>query len=176
MSDPKKRTSKAPAWIAACLALALGVSEGREHWAYYDQAGILTVCGGITGPGVVKGKFYSWAECDKLEVAYIERMNAGIGKCIGNGGLNPKEWIAWGHFTYNVGTPTFCKSTAAKYLRAGKYAQACAQMAKWTYITKPGRGPVNCRIKAEKCSGIPKRRDLEMKWCLDAQTDGSWLG
>lgn len=174
--DPNKRTSKAPAGLAAALALLLGAGvEGREHWAYVDQAGILTVCGGITGKGVVKGKFYSWAECDALEIAFIERMNAAIGKCIGVG-LTPGEWKAWGHFTFNVGTTAFCKSTAASLLREGKYAQACAQMARWTYITKPGRGSVNCRIKAEKCGGIPKRRDLEMKWCLDAQTDGSWFG
>ena len=176
MSDPAKRSRKAPAGIAAALAIALGVSEGREHRPYYDQAGILTVCRGITGPGVIEGKWYSWAECDVLEQQYIERMNAKIGHCIGPRGLNDREWIAWGHFTFNIGTPTFCNSTAARYLREGKYMQACAQMARWTYITKPGRGKVNCRVKAEKCGGIPKRRDLEMKWCLDAQTDGSWFG
>jgi lysozyme len=170
--DPKKRTSKAPAGLAAALAvlLAAGV-EGREHWPYYDQAGILTVCGGITGPGVVKGKFYSWGECDKLEPAYIERMNATIGKCIAPGTLTFKGWLWWGHFTYNVGEPTFCKSTAAKLLRAGKYEDACRQMARWTFITKPGRGSVNCRVKAEKCGGIPKRRDLEMKGCLAAEAE-----
>lgn len=174
-TEPRKRTNKAPAALAAALALALGVSEGREHIPYYDQAGILTVCRGITGPGVIEGKWYSWAECDVLEQRFIARMNEKIGHCIGVG-LNPGEWKAWGHFTFNIGTTAFCKSTAARLLREQKYAQACAQMARWTYITKPGRGPVNCRIKAEKCGGIPKRRDLEMKMCLDAQTDAGWFG
>lgn len=175
-TEPRKRTSKAPAGLAAALALLLGAGvEGREHIPYYDQAGILTVCGGITGPEVIEGKWYSWAECDVLEQRFIERMNAKIGHCIGVG-LNPGEWKAWGHFTFNIGTTAFCKSTAARLLREQKYHQACAQMARWTYITKPGRGKVNCRVKAEKCGGIPKRRDLEMKMCLDAQTDEGWFG
>ena len=111
----------------------------------------------------------------KVPAEFIARMNDKIGHCIGPG-LNDREWIAWGHFTYNIGTSAFCNSSAARYLREGKYMQACAQMGKWVYITKPDVGKVNCRVKANKCGGLPKRRDLEMKWCLDAQTDGSWLG
>lgn len=174
-TEPRTRTRKAPTGIVVALAMLLGAGfEGREHIPYVDQAGVLTVCGGITGAGVVAGKFYTWAECDALEQRFIERMIERIGHCIGVG-LNPGEWKAWGHFTFNIGTTAFCKSTAARLLREGKYAQACAQMARWTYITKPGRGAVNCRIKAEKCGGIPKRRDFEMKMCLDAQTDGGWF-
>ena len=173
--DPNKRTRKAPLGVGIALALTLGYSEGREHLPYYDQAGILTVCRGITGPEVVKGKFYSWAECDVLEQRFIARMNATIGKCIGVG-LTPGEWKAWGHFTYNIGTTAFCNSTAARLLREGKFVQACAQMPKWTYLTKPGRGKVNCRIKAEKCGGIPKRRDLEFEMCMDGQPKASVFG
>ena len=174
---PKRtRTRTAPAGIAVALAALLGYSEGREHIPYVDQAGVLTVCRGITGKEVVRGKWYSWAKGDALEQRFIERMNATIGGCIGDKGLNPGEWKAWGHFTFNVGTTAFCGSTAARYLREGKYSQACAQMAKWTFITKPGRGKVNCRVAAEKCGGVPKRRDLEKKMCLDAQTDSGWFG
>lgn len=169
MSDPKRRSKTAPAGIAVALAALLGASEGREHLPYVDQAGILTVCRGITGPEVVKGKWYGWGECDALEQRFITRMNAKIGRCIGPEGLNADEWRAWGHFTYNVGTTAFCKSTAAKRLQAGDYLGACNQMLRWTYITKPGRGAVNCRIKAEKCGGIPKRRDMEHGMCMDAQ-------
>lgn len=167
--DPKKRTNKAPLGVGIALALTLGYSEGREHIPYFDQAGILTVCRGITGPEVIKGKFYSWAECDVLEQRFIARMNATIGKCIAPAGLNNEEWKWWGHFTYNTGTPAFCKSTAAKKLKAGDYMGACKQMLRWTYITKPGRGAVNCRIKSENCGGIPKRRDLEYAGCMGAQ-------
>lgn len=175
-AQPAKRSRKAPAALVAALAVALGVSEGRTHYAYRDQAGVLTVCRGITGPGVIEGKFYSWAECDALEQAFITRMLGTIGKCVAPAALTLGEWKAWGHFTYNIGTAAFCNSTAAKLLRAGKYEQACREMPKWTWLTKPGIGKVNCRIKANKCGGIPKRRDLELGMCLDAQGEGSVLG
>lgn len=168
MTDQKKRSKTAPAGLAVALAALLGVSEGREHYAYYDQAGILTVCRGITGPEVIKGKWYGWGECDVLEQKFIARMTATMGRCIGDG-LNLAEWKAWGHFTYNVGTANFCSSTAARMLQAGNYTGACNQMLRWTFIRKPGRGLVNCRVAAEKCGGLPKRRDLENKWCLEAQ-------
>ena len=166
---PKKRSKAAPAGFALTLALLLGGGvEGREHLPYYDQAGILTVCGGIIGPEVIKGKWYGWGECDLLEQKFINRMTATMGKCIGEG-LNADEWKAWGHFTYNIGTTAFCKSAAAKRLQSGDYAGACKQMLKWTYIRKPGRGLVNCRIADEKCGGVPKRRDLEYGMCMGAQ-------
>ena len=170
MTDDKRRRSKAaPAGFAAVLALLLGGGmEGRKHLPYYDQAGVLTVCGGITGPEVIKGKWYGWGECDALEQRFISRMTEKMGPCVGEG-LNPGEWKAWGHFTYNVGITAFCKSTAAKRLQAGDHIGACKQMPKWTWITKPGRGLVNCRIKAENCNGIPKRRDFEYQMCMDAQ-------
>lgn len=168
MNEPRKRTNKAPAAAVVALLASLAVFEGREFKPYYDQAGILTVCKGITGPGVVKGKWYTPSECDALETQFVARMNARIGHCVGE--LNEREWVAWGHFTYNTGTTAFCKSTAARLLREGKPLHACGQMLRWTYITKPGRGAVNCRIKAEKCGGIPKRRDYEHAMCMEAQT------
>lgn len=175
-SAAPRRTRKAPAAVVGALLASLAVYEGERGYAYRDQAGVLTVCRGITGPGVVAGKWYSRAECEVMERRFIDRMNATIGRCIAPAALTLGEWKAWGHFTYNVGTTNFCTSTAARYLREGKYMQACAQMARWTYLTKPGRGKVNCRIKAEKCGGIPKRRDYEMQMCIDAQTEGSVFG
>lgn len=167
-ADSKRRSKTAPAAAVVALLASLAVFEGREYRPYYDQAGVLTACKGITGPDVVKGRWYTPAECDALETRYVDRMNARMGHCIGNG-LNLKEWVAWGHFTYNVGTPTFCNSTAAKLLREGKPFQACQQMKKWVYITKPGIGKVNCRLKEHKCGGIPKRRDYEYQMCIEAQ-------
>ena len=146
------------------------VVEGDKLTPYKDSAGIWTACRGVTGPAVIPGKRYTVAECAILNNAAMHKHTDGIARCI-NRPLQWYEWVAWGHFTYNVGEPTFCKSTAAKLLRAGKYEDACRQMARWTFITKPGRGSVNCRVKAEKCGGIPKRRDLEMKGCLAAEAE-----
>lgn len=154
---------------AAAIVLLLGLlttAEERRYTAYYDLAGILTVCDGITGPDVVKDKTYTDADCDRLGKRYVERMSRTMGHCTGP--LNFREWIAWGHFTYNTGTPAFCNSTAAKLLRAGQYEAACYQMPRWRFVTKHGR-KVDCAIKANNCGGIPKRRALELSMCLEAQ-------
>lgn len=169
MTAPKarrgKRSAVASASVVALLGGVLVTSEYRAHYAYIDPVGALTVCEGLTGPWIVKGRYYSDAECSQRTSAYIAVMTSRMGHCVGP--LNDKQWIAWGHFTYNVGTTAFCNSTAAKHLRAGNQVQACAQMKKWVYLTKGGT-KVNCRISANRCGGIPKRRDLEYGMCMDA--------
>ena len=155
---------------AAAIALLLGLlttAEGRRYTPYYDAAGILTVCDGITGPDVIKGKTYTDAECDELGERFVKRMSAKMGRCVGP--LNFREWVAWGHFTYNTGTAAFCNSTAAKLLRAGEREAACRQMPRWRFVTIQGK-PRDCSVHpwSKQCGGVVKRRALEMQMCLDA--------
>lgn len=156
-----KRTSfiAAPLIVVAGILAALTGSEGRKLVPYYDIAGVLTVCDGITGPGVIKGRAYTNAECDRMGQVYVRRMLDNMGQCV-RGEFEPHEIKAWGHFAYNVGTGAFCKSTAAKRLNAGERKAACAEISKWTYVA--GK---DCRIAANKCSGIVKRRDWERATC-----------
>lgn len=156
------RTRIIPASAAVLLLALLVSSEKREHTPYLDVAGILTVCDGIIGPDVVAGKTYTDADCDRLARRYVERMSERIGNC--TGGLTFLEWVAWGHFTYNAGTDGFCNSTAAKMLRAGDYAGACAQMIRWRFITKNGK-KLDCAVRENKCYGIVNRRTLETDMC-----------
>lgn len=151
--------------VAAVLGGLLVSSEYRAHTAYVDPVGVLTVCEGLTGSWIVKGKYYSDAECAVRTREYITRMSAKMGHCVG--ALTDGQWIAWGHFAYNIGTTGFCNSTAAKHLRASNHVQACGQMKKWIWLTKKGV-KVDCRIASNKCTGIPRRRDLEYKLCMKA--------
>lgn len=129
MADTKLSTKQRFGFAAVPLALigalvaALGTNdsahEGRRYTPYYDSAGILTVCAGITGPAVVKGKRYADEECTRLETAYVRTMLGHMGQCV-RGEFEFHEIKAWGHFAYNIGTPAFCVSTAAKRLNAGE--------------------------------------------------------
>lgn len=158
--------------VAACCA-ALLPSEARKYTPYYDQAKVLTVCAGITGPAVRvhPGVPFTKDECDKLEKAYVTGMIYAMSSCLSDAAVKDMkfdEWIAYGHWAYNVGTPAFCHSTVAVHLNAGNHEAACRAMGRWTFITKPGRGLVNCRDPKEKCGGLPKRRDYEVSMCLEA--------
>lgn len=158
------------------LALTLLVSsiiasllpwEGDFKTPYRDQAGVLTVCKGITGPGVIEGKTYTQDECDALETAYVTKMVKKMGMCV-HVPMSNTEWIAYGHWSYNVGTYSFCHSTLNRKLNAEDRVGACHEMGKWTYLTLPSGQKINCRDKKSKCGGLPKRRDFEVNMCLSA--------
>ena len=164
-------TTLAAAGLAATLATK---SELRKHYPYYDVAGILTVCEGLTGSWIVKGKYYSDAECSKRTTEYIQQMSSRMTKC-GVGPLTDESWKVWGHFTYNIGTPSFCASTAAKLLRQKKYNEACDQMLRWDVLTIKGK-KIHCSIPENRkganrvngCDGIMNRREMEYAECKAA--------
>ena len=166
MTQPSKPAAKvgfASIGAAGILAIAylLHGFEGREYTTYWDAlGGVYTVCGGVTGPGVVKGRTYTPAECDALETAYIGKMLARMGQCV-PGDMPPSVIKAFGHMAYNTGAEAFCRSTAAKLLNQGRYREACHQIPRWRYI-----GAKDCAIKANKCGGIVRRREWEHKTCL----------
>lgn len=65
------------------------------------------------------------------------------------------EFDAYVSLTYNIGESAFCNSTLAKYLKAGKYEEACKEILKWdNFQGKPLRG-LTIRREAEykKCIG-----------------------
>lgn len=152
--------------IALAIIASLAIFEGDVHKPYKDQVGVWTVCKGITGKDVIPGKTYTNDECKVLETAYVNKMLDTMGKCV-TVPLNPEEWVAYGHFTYNIGTSGFCNSKLVKILNTGNHEQACRQMGKWTFIRINGK-LVNCRDPKNKCGGLPKRRDFEVTSCLNA--------
>jgi lysozyme len=166
-SQPVTRAAPVAAVVGLLALLAAHESGGRLYsTAYRDPAGIPTVCDGITGPDVIEGKTYSREECDAITRRYVDRMNAAIGHCIAPAALTVNEWIAWGDFSYNVGTSAFCGSTAAKRLREGRKAEACAQMTQWRFVKINGK-PRDCALPQwrPKCGGIVTRRETTREIC-----------
>ncbi|ODS09765.1 lysozyme [Vibrio scophthalmi] len=71
-------------------------------------------------------------------------------------------------FVYNLGAGKFASSTLLKKFNQGDRAGACNEYPRWVFVN--GK---NCRIDANNCRGIPKRRDKEQDVCLNGWRDAA---
>lgn len=147
--------------MATALATAIAIpAEGLRQKSYYDPPGILTVCFGHTG-GVIKGKTYSLAECDKLLTDDMRGAISAVERCHPN--LPANVLAAFGDAVYNIGPAVACNSTASRLLSSGDIDGACKQLPRWSYAKVGG---VNVQLP-----GLVKRRNAEMKLCLGESDD-----
>ena len=155
MSDNSRRILNAVT-IAAAIAIP---AEGLRQWAYYDPPGILTVCYGST-TDVQKGRKYSLEECKaRLDRDMLIAVKT-VETC--QPGLPENVLAAFADAVYNLGPTIACsvdRSTAARLLYQDDYEGACRQLPRWAYAKVAG--------VAVKLPGLVKRRDAEMKLCLE---------
>ena len=108
---------------------------------YIDKLGKgqpLTVCNGVTGAGVVAGRYYTPAQCHALEKGRYIAAEAAAKRSI-------PRWTALGvfqqatfiDFIYNKGEGALKTSTMLRKLNAGDVAGACLENPRWN------RGTVN---------------------------------
>lgn len=154
----KKKTIIPLASTVVALGVLLGVNEGMRQVPYYDSVGVLTVCEGITGPEVIKGRRYTLQECYSLKRRYLDRMYARLGVCL-KVDISQEELLAYGHASYNFGVGLFCKNFAPM-INVGRNYQACARLERYVYAA--GR---DCRVRANNCYGIVTRRAMERELC-----------
>ena len=130
---------------AVKVAMVMGSyyeSSGRHIGTpYIDKLGKgqpLTVCNGVTGAGVVAGRYYTPAECHALEKGRYIAAEAAAKRSI-------PRWTALGvfqqatfiDFIYNKGESALKTSTMLRKLNAGDVAGACMENPRWN------RGTVN---------------------------------
>ena len=130
---------------AVKVAMVMGSyyeSSGRHIGTpYIDKLGKgrpLTVCNGVTGAGVVAGRYYTPAECHALEKGRYIAAEAAAKRSI-------PRWTALGvfqqatfiDFIYNKGEGALKTSTMLRKLNAGDVAGACLENPRWN------RGTVN---------------------------------
>jgi lysozyme len=161
--DPR-RAKGAAGVSAVALAIAtamIAAHEGEVRIPYVDRLGRgqpLSVCYGETHG--VEQREYSHAECmAMLERSALKHAEA-ISPCLPPG-LPDQTAAAFYDFGYNVGATTFCKSSVSRKAKAGDLAGACRAIG--LYVYSGGR---DCRIKANRCGGIVKRRQDEIALCL----------
>ncbi len=146
---------------AAALGLAALIAipaEGLRQKAYYDPPGILTVCYGSTS-NVVPGRVYSLKECGDRLNADMAAAVAQVDRRYPNAPVN--VLAAFSDAVYNIGPAIVIpsSSTAGKFLKAGKWREACNQLPRWNKARIAGV-PV-------ALPGLTKRRERERQLCLD---------
>lgn len=146
---------------AIAIAGALMVNwEGREYTPYVDPVGVLTVCAGITGPDVIRGKRYTPAECDALEAKHLAvAERAAKRQLVHYESYNRWRQAALIDFTYNLGEGNLSRSTLKRKFNAGDEVGGCWELRKWN------KGRVRGVLTTLR--GLVLRRADEMELCLD---------
>lgn len=139
--------------ILTGLAILTPEMEGTIYQAYPDTGGVWTICTGHTG-GVRRGDVATREEC----AAYLED-DAGeavdyVMRAIPRATIWQK--VAAADFVFNLGAPAFAKSTLYRLTVAGDYRAAAEQFRRWIYVAG-----LDCRLASSRCSGIPKRREVQ---------------
>lgn len=138
--------------IATVMLSGKGGLEGREHVAYRDVVGVLTVCDGHTGSDIVTGKLYTDKECDALTRKDLTLIAAQVDPHIKVPTTETQRASIYS-FAYNVGATATINSTLLKKLNAKDYAGACAELKRWVYAG------------GKKWKGLINRRDVEYEVC-----------
>lgn len=109
---------------------------------YVDKLGKgqpLTVCNGITGNGVVAGRYYTPADCYRLELGRYREAEAFLAKGVPTySAANVLQQATFLDFIHNKGTGAFATSTMRRKLLAGDFIGACRENEKWTRGTVGG--------------------------------------
>jgi lysozyme len=151
------------ALMIACLFTAQ--FEGKENTTYVDKLGRgqpLTYCYGST-VGAVWGRRYTDAECLQALLRDSRRHAEAIQPYLPPN-LPDKTAAAFYDFGYNLfgDGAAFGRTSVSRKALAGDLPGACRAMGLYFYANKK-----DCRIAANKCSGIIRRRTAETKLCLE---------
>ena len=156
---PAQRKSAA---LAVATALAIPAEGIFTRW-YFDPVGIATVCVGHT-KNVDKSKVYTVAECKALLNKEMGDVVSRLDSC--RPGLPINVLAAFADASFNIGPHIACdttRSTAARLLAAGRYAEACEQLPRWNRAKVMG--------VSVPLSGLTKRREMERRVCLGGRME-----
>ena len=155
------------------LAIEIGAhyeSSGRHIGKpYIDKLGKgqpLTVCNGVTGPGVVAGRYYTPADCKRLELPkYLAAEKAAKRLFTRWGSYNIWVRASIIDMIYNLGEATVAASTLRTQANAGQPFEVwCPQMQRFVYGTVGG--------KKTRLPGLVARREATAELCRDWGRDG----
>lgn len=128
------------------LAMVLGsyYESSYRHIGtpYVDRLGRgqpLTVCNGITGKDVVAGRYYTPADCYRLEKGRYQEAERFLAKSVPTyTAATVFQQATFLDFVHNVGSAGFSGSTMRRKLLAGDVVGACRENSRWVYGTING--------------------------------------
>ena len=127
---------------------------------YVDRLGKgqpLTVCNGITGAGVVAGRYYTPADCYRLEVGRYKEAEALLAKSVPTySAANVFQRAVGLDFVHNKGAGAFSTSTYRRKWAAGDTVGACRENERWNRGTVRGVSVVlpGLKIRADANSDL----------------------
>ena len=142
----------AGAGFAFALAFLIG-HEGMRYKTYLDTGGVPTVCGGLTGPMIKLGQYYTHEQCEEMTSERALQSWMEVDELV-KVEIEPWTWAALTSFDYNVGKTQFKNSTLLKKLNAGDIKGACNQLSRWIYDN------------GKKLRGLVRRREAERQLCV----------
>lgn len=160
-------TSTSDAVKIAMLMGHLYESSGKHVGVpYVDKLGKgqpLTVCNGITGTGVIAGKWYTPADCYELEKGrYLQAERASKRLLAYWASYDAITQATFLDFVHNKGEGALSTSTMRRKANAGDVAGACRENPKWNKGTVKGVLTV--------LPGLKDRADTNTGFCLE----GGW--
>jgi len=118
------KLKKSGALMAAAIAM-IGGYEGLRLYSYQDVVGVWTSCYGETR-GIKPGMKFTKPECDSMLAKRLIEFETEMRKCLRSPDSIPdKPYLAFLSLSYNIGAPTFCKSSIARKANAGDLRGAC---------------------------------------------------
>ncbi len=134
---------------------------GRQYLdAYLDIVQVPTACDGIT-KGIRIGQRFTEAQCTAMLehelVVHAEAVIACVPQLYGR----DREAPAAVSLAYNIGGPSFCRSTAARHFRAREWRKGCDALLMWN------------RAGGRVVAGLVNRRQRERDICLNGFKAGA---
>lgn len=148
--------------IAAALVAAVPFivdREGESLDAYRDAVGVWTICNGET-LGVSPGDKVTKEQCRLLAQSRIGQFLIEVAQEVSYP-VSAPTLAAHTSFAYNIGLPGYKRSSTLRLTNQGNPKAGCEAMMNW--YTAGGK---DCRVKANNCYGLIKRRQDEIKLCL----------
>jgi lysozyme len=149
--------------LSAAGLVGLVLQEGYTDRAVQPLPGDKWTVGFGTTGGVKPGDRITPPKALARALTDVQAFEGALKACV-TVPLSQVEYDEYLGFSYNVGSSAFCNSTMVRRLNAKDYTGACNEFSRWTMFQ--GR---DCRIAANRCGGLVKRRAEAQAACLGAQ-------
>lgn len=143
---------------AACVSIiqqfeGCAKKQADGSFAAYPDPGTggdpWTIGWGSTGADIKQGVVWSQQQCDDRFSEHLASFAAGVSTAIGSAKTTQHQFDAMTSFAYNVGLTNLQNSTLLKMHKAGDYAGAAGQFARWN------------KAAGKVMAGLTKRRAAE---------------
>jgi len=90
-----------------------------------------TIGWGSTGADIKKGVVWTQQQCDERFSTHVDEFGGKVAAALGGAATTQHQFDAMVSFAYNVGVGNLQSSTLLRKHKAGDYAGAAAEFAKW---------------------------------------------